>query len=173
MSGLYLIAVVGLLGYLAWRLGGLAVRRIQNRWLAKVCQLVLALLLMTLLVADEIVGGYRFEKLCKEKAVITVDASATQGRTVWFGESQRTQIKLGLIQVVEAKRIFVDATTQAPIYHYYRLEAKGGWFISLLGISEGGSPLLFDALCQPKNLETIDHQLGLIHINRPTSESIK
>lgn len=75
----------------------------------------------------------------------------------------------GWRMVKQARRNFVDVQTQEPLHHYFRLEAGGGWLIRHLGISEGSSPLLFPAICQPKNLETFDGELGLIRTNRPIS----
>jgi hypothetical protein len=100
---------------------------------------------------------------------VIVDAKSTVGRTVWFGESQRATMKLSGIKITQSERSFVDATTQEPIYHYYRLEAKGGWLVRTIGMSDGVGPLLFPSTCQPKNLDKIDVQLGNKHISRPIS----
>lgn len=151
MSGFYLLGVVGLLAYLAWRLGGLAVRQIPNPWLAKICQLVLTFLLMTLLVADEIVGGYQFEKLCQENSTIQVDRATARGKTVYFDPQPDVEIKGTWVRVVLQPRRFVDVTTGETVVSYNELIAEGGRFINALGISEGGMPLTFIGTCVPAN----------------------
>lgn len=170
MTGIFLLGVTAL-----WLVSSIFItifltRKLPKRGTTYAIQVLLFIALLTVPVIDEIIAKPKFEALCREKAAIIVDAPNTKGRAVWFGESQRTQIELGTIQVTLAKRNYVDAKTQDAIYHYYRLEAKGGWLIRALEISEGDSPLLFNGICQPKNIETIDAQLGLLRINRPTSD---
>lgn len=169
MTGLFLLVVLGIwLAIVRW-LVKLVSTRLPETWWRMPARVLLFMALLPLPVADEIVGKIQFEQLCKEKAVITIDAANTQGKTVWFGGSERAQIRLGTIEIMQARRNYVDAKTQEPFYHYYRLEATGGWLIRALRISEGNNPLLFRALCQPENLETIDAKLGLTRINRPTN----
>lgn len=169
MTGLYMLFVAALwLAFVIWFSKAVTKKLPTGTWRVPVAIVVFAVV-SPLPLIDEIIAKPQFEKLCHDNSEVIVDTTNTSGRTVWFGESQRKKIQLGAIQVTEVKRNYVDAKTQEPIYHYLRLEAAGGWFISHLGISEGGSPLLFNAVCQPKNLETIDAQLGLTRINRPTS----
>jgi hypothetical protein len=167
MTGIFLFSVLAVWLYVVFLVTKIIAKKLPDKRLSVAVRIVLFVLLAPLPLADEIAGGRQFEQLCKEKSAITVDSRDVRGRTVWFGTSQRTQVNLGAIHVTEAKRIYVDVKTQEPIYHYYRLEAKGGWLIRILGISEGNSPLLFTAVCQPKNIETIDAELGITRINRP------
>jgi len=134
---------------------------------------ILFLAILPLPVIDEIVAKPQFESLCKANSQVTVDAKTTSGRTVWFESSERKKLSLGMLDVTQVKRTYVDAKTQELIYHYFRFEATGGWLIRHLGISEGDSPLLFRGVCQPGSLETIDAELGLTRINRPTSNGGK
>jgi hypothetical protein len=168
MTGLLLLFVGALWLVLAFWLATLITRRLPAKWWRIPVGVLLSLALLSLLLIDEIVGMRQFAQLCRDNADVTVDAKSTRGRTVWFGGSQRVQIKLGMLRATQIRRSYVDAKTQEPIYHYYRLEAKGGALITLLGMSEGNTPLLFNGLCQPKNLETIDSRLGTTRINRPT-----
>lgn len=168
MSGLYLLAVVGLLGYLAWLLGGLAVRRISSPWLAKVCQVMLTLLLMSLLVVDEIVGGYQFERLCQENSTIQVDRATARGKTVYFAPQPATEIKGTWVRVVMQSWRHVDSVTNEPVLTYYTLIAAGGRFIRMLGISEGGMPLTFVGTCRPKeSVKDLLNSLGITVLDRP------
>lgn len=169
MTGILLVFVALFWLVAAYWLARLITIKVPKQSWRVLLRAVLFLALVPLPLIDEIVGKQKFEQICREKAEISVDTQNTQGRTVWFGGSERIQTRLGMLEVVQAKRNYIDAKTQEPVYHYYRVEAKGGLLIRLLGISEGGTPLLFEGLCQPKNLATIDAQLGLTRINRPTS----
>jgi hypothetical protein len=169
MTGLYLLVVAGIWLAAVLLLSTLVASKVSPAQWSSPVRVLIVVVLLPLPLIDEIVGGRQFEQLCAATSEIQIDAASTAGRTVWFGDSQRTQFRVGAIQVTQARRNYVDAKTQEPIYHYFRLETKGGWLVSHLGISEGGSPLLFNAVCQPKHLGTIDSQLGLIRVNRPTS----
>lgn len=176
MSGFYLLGVVGLLAYLAWRLGGLVVRRIKNRWLATFFQLVLTLLLMTLLVADEIVGGYQFKKLCQENSAIQVDRATARGKTVYFDPQPDVEIKGTWVRVVLKPKRFVDVKTREIVVSYNELMAEGGRFINALGISEGGTPLIFTGDCVPANRPASAkafEQLGINYIEPPITRTEK
>lgn len=170
MSAFYLLLI-----FLVWLflLSGIVIlvtKVLPKRWWRALVRVLLIIVLLPLLLADEIVGKPQFKQLCRENAEVIVDTPNTQGRTVWFEDSQRTTIDLGGVQVAQARLSFVDVKTREVVYHYYRLEAAGGWLVRSFGISEGRVPLLFYGFCQPGNLETIDAKLGLTRINRPVSK---
>lgn len=168
MSGLYLFAVVGLLGYLAWRFGEFAARRIPIPWLAKVCQVLLTLLLMSLLVADEIVGGYQFRELCQENSAIQVDRAAARGKTVYYDPQPSVDVEGTWVRIVMQPWRHVHAVTGEPVLTYYTLIAAGGRFIRMLGISEGGMPLTFTGTCRPKeSVNDLVKSLGITVLDRP------
>lgn len=170
MTGIYLLFLA-----LLWLIAVFFIAKLcthllpKSRWRVPI-GVLLFLVLVPLPLIDEIVGKGQFEQLCRGKAEIVVDAQTTRGRTVWFGGSQQTHVRLGMLQVTQARRTYIDVKTQEPVYHYYRLEARGGLLTRSLGIAEGGTPMLFSGLCQPANLDTIDVQLGVTRINRPTSD---
>lgn len=169
MTGFYLLFVAALwLAFVIWFSKTVTKKLPMDTWRVPVAIVVVAAALPLPLI-DEIIAKPQFEKLCQDNAEVIVDVANTSGRTVWFGGTQRTKIKLGAITVTQAEVHMVDAKTQEPIYHYLRLEAAGGWFISRLGISEGGSPLLFYGFCQPKDIEKTNARLGLTEISQPTS----
>lgn len=167
MTGLYLFGVLGIwLALVAWFSRSL-VKKLPKNWRRSVFSALIFLVLFPIPLIDEIVGGIQFRRLCNEKSGIKLDVVNIRGRTAWFSESRRSEIKFWTINVTEAKRIYVDVATQEPLYHYYRLEAKGGWFIRALGISEGDAPMLFPSLCQPSDIEDIESKYGITVISRP------
>ncbi|WP_247422441.1 hypothetical protein [Ralstonia pseudosolanacearum] len=170
MAGIFLLFLIGMWAVVVIFITKVVVKNIMaNVWRVLVGVLVV-IAILPLPVADEIIWGRQFTKICGEKSQIEIDEKNTWGRTVWFGGSQRSRIKLGSIQVDETRMNIVDAKTQEPIYHYYRLEAEGGFLIRFIGISEGNYPLLFRGFCQPADLSVINKKLGLIEVNRPIEE---
>lgn len=166
MTGLFLLLVLGIWVAIVVILVRFVARRLRSNVLRVLIGAFLIMVLLPLPVADEIIWGRQFKRLCSEKSHIEIDSKATWGRTVWFGGGQRERIQLGSIEVHETRVNIVDAKNQEPIYHYYRLEAKGGFLIRSLGISEGDYPLLFRGFCQPADLPVINKNLGLVEINR-------
>jgi hypothetical protein len=167
MSGLYLFAVVGLLGYLAWKLSALAVRRIPNPWLGKGCQVLLTVLLMGLLVADEIIGGFQFRKLCEQNAVLRIDPEKARGRTVKVViEPSNEMLPTIPIHILHSHLSFRDVVTNEEIAQYDWYVAKGGWFIRTLGISGSNSPITMGrSSCTPQNAGTFPKEYGFTLIN--------
>lgn len=171
MSGIYLVII-----FLVWLflLSGIVIPVtyvLPKRWWRAPAGVLLIVVLLPLPLADEIVAKPKFEQLCREKAEVIVDTPNTQGRTIWFEDAQQTTIDLGGVRVVQSRRRFVDVKTKELVYHYFRLEAVGGWLVRSFGISEGKVPLLFHVTCQPKSLETFNAKLGVTRINRPISNT--
>jgi hypothetical protein len=167
MSGLLLLGVIGLLAYLAWRLSDLTVRRVSNRWLAKGLQILLTVFLMSLLVMDELIGGYQFRQLCEENAVLKIDPEKAKGRTAKVVIDPSNEVIPGLpIDVYHSHLRFVDALTNEQLAQYDRYSAKGGWFIRTLGISEGNAPITMGhSGCSPENAGTFPNEYGFKLIN--------
>lgn len=156
--------------WLAVAYGGvvLVTARLPRAWWRTVLRVFLYLALLPAPILDEMIAKPAFETMCREKASdVVIDSQTPRGRTVWFGGSQRSEIKAGRLKVVATKRTYVDASTHEPIYHYYQLRANGGFLMSDVGLSEGGVPLLFDGSCQPKNVEAKERKLELTRTNRP------
>ena len=167
MSGIFFLGVVGLLAYLAWWLSGLLVRRIPNRWIAKPLQVVLTIFLMSLLVADELIGGYQFRKLCEQNAVLKIDPEKARGRTVRVVITPSNEILSGIpITIFHSHHSYQDVVTGEEIAQYDSYSAKGGWFIRSLGISEGNAPITMGhSGCIPVNAGTFSKKYELTRIN--------
>ena len=167
MSGLLFLGVIGLLAYLAWRLSGLIVRRVSNRWLAKGLQIVLTVFLLSLLVVDELIGGYQFRKLCEQNAVLKIDSEKARGRTVQVVINPSDEIIFGVpITIYHSRHSYLDVKTAEVIAQYDSYSAKGGWFIRALRISEGNAPITMGySGCIPKNAGTFPKEYGLTRID--------
>lgn len=169
MSGLFLLLVV-----FAW----LAAVVLLTHWIMKrvsfkpkVVRAVMALLIFILLlplpVVDEIIGGYQYRTLCREKAVLRIDAEKAKGRTVRVVIDPSNEILQGTaIMIYHSHLSFRDVNTSEEIASYNRYVAKGGWFIRMLGISGNNAPLTIGLPgCSPENSGTFPKQYGLKLIN--------
>jgi hypothetical protein len=167
MSGLLFLAVLAILGGLAILVARRIARPIQNAWLRIGATAMLTVAFMTLLVADEIVGGFQFSRLCQENAVLRIDPEKARGRTVKVViEPSNEIVPWTPITIYHSHLSFLDIVTNEQIAEYDRYVAKGGWFIRVLGISEGNAPITIGLPgCSPKNSGTFPKQYGLTLMN--------
>lgn len=144
MSGLFFLSMVGLLAYLAWWLAGLVARRMPNRWLGKGLQIVLTVFLMSLLVVDELVGGYQFHQLCEQNAMLKIDPEKAKGRTVKVARAtkQSNLLPNTAVPIYTTVGSLVDVQTGEEIVTTAWNSAEGGWLIRALGISGSNTPLV-------------------------------
>jgi hypothetical protein len=102
-------------------------------------------------VVDEIVGGYQFRALCRENAVLRIDAERIKGRTVRVVVAPLNEILPGkAIAIYRSHESFRDTATNEEIASNEWYFAKGGWFIRMLGVSETNDPITFvPSACYP------------------------
>jgi len=167
MSGLLFLVVLAIFSGVAVVVARRITHRIQNTWLRTGATVLLTAAFMTLLVADEFIGGYQFSKLCRENAVLRIDPEKARGRTVKVVIDPSNEILSWTpITIYHSHLIFLDVRTNEPIAEYDRYVAKGGWFIRLLGISEKNAPITIGLPgCSPMNSGTFPMQYGLTLIN--------
>ena len=167
MSGIFLVTVLAILGAAAIHIARRITGPIRNAWVRKAATLLLAVAFMTLLVVDELIGGYQFRELCRENAVLRIDAVKARGRTVKVVTEPSNEILGGkAITIYHSHMRFLDVRTTELIAEYHSYVARGGWFIRLLGISEGNAPITIGLPgCSPTNSGTFPKQYGLTLIN--------
>lgn len=169
MTGLFLLVVV-----LAWLV---AVVFLTN-WLMKrlsikpkpvraAMAMMMFVVLLPLPVADEIVGGFQYRALCEKNAVLRIDETKAEGRTVKVVIDPSNEILPGTaITIYHSHMSFVDLNTSEEIASYDSYVAKGGWFIRMLGISEKNAPLTIGLPgCSPENSQKFRKQYGIKVIN--------
>lgn len=167
MSGLFLLAVLAILGVIAVLVAWRIARPIRNTWLRTGATALLAAALMTLLVADELIGGYQFSKLCRDNAVLRIDPEKARGRIVKVENDPLNAVVPWIpIKIYHSRLNFRDVKTNERIADYDWYTASGGWFIRLFGLSEGNAPLtLGRAGCSPPNSGTIPQRYGFTLTN--------
>lgn len=161
MTGLLLLAVVAL-----WLIAaiiitwGIVAKIPSEGWrTAAAVALFPALLIAPL--ADDIIGGLQFRALCEEKTVIRVDESRAAGRTVFLIRDRSIQLPWLLVPVIEQPWRYADVDTQEVLVSFSTLEAKGGWLIRGLGISETDAPITFKGYCGPADRSSIFQELNI------------
>jgi hypothetical protein len=144
MTGLFLLVVV-----FAWLLAVVFL----TSWLMKhvkiklkpiriAVAILIFVLLLPLPLADEIIGGYQFRELCKQGAVLRIDAEKSRGQTMKLVIEPSNEILPGTaITIYHSHLTFQNVNTGEEIASYDTYVAKGGWFIRTLGISEGNAPI--------------------------------
>lgn len=167
MTGLYLLAVLAILVAVAVLVARRIARPIRNTWLRMGATALLTVAFMTLLVADELIGGYQFSQLCQKNAVLRIDPEKARGRTVRVeNDPLNAVVPWTPITIYHSRVLFRDVKTNEQVADYDWYTAKGGWFIRMLGISEGNAPITIGLPgCSPKNSGTFPKQYGLTLIN--------
>lgn len=167
MTGLLLLTVLAIALVIAALIARRIARPIRNVWLRIVATAVLITSFMALLVVDELIGGYQFSQLCQENAVLRIDPEKARGRTVKVVIDPSNEILPWTpITIYHSHLIFLDVRTNEQIAEYDSYVAKGGWFIRLMGISEGNAPITIGLPgCSPRNSGTFPKQYGLTLIN--------
>jgi hypothetical protein len=157
----WLVAVVFLTSWLMKRVS------IKPKSVRMVVGLLIFVLLLPLPVADEIVGGYQFRELCRQGAVLRIDAEKAKGRTVKVVIEPSNEIIPGTaITIYHSHESYRDVATEEEIANLDRYTAKGGWFIRMLGISEKNAPITIgDPGCVPENWAVFPKHYGFTLTN--------
>lgn len=166
MTGIALLALGFLWVFLAGRFA-IWIASLQKYQVARWCIGLLVFVIgLPMPLADEIVGKWQFEALCKQYAVQMIDEQHAMNRRVLYEPrgadqfAQRTAVEIRIDPVV-----YRDAETNQVLVSYHTLHAKGGWLIRALGISETSSPLLFQRGCAPKDQDAFKKKFNITVVN--------
>jgi hypothetical protein len=174
MTGLFFLAIVGIWFFITIKIIRFITGKLPEIWWRPVVGMGLFVLILPLPLVDEIVGGRQFEQLCKENSTIHVDRVKAVGKTVYYIPQPAVEVNGTWVRVVLKPQLFVDATTGEVIVRYNELIASGGRLIRMIGISEGGMPLIFRGTCVPVNrpgsIETFK-SFGIDYIEPPITKN--
>jgi len=151
MSGLFFFSVIAAWGAVAFLVAKRVTRVVQPRFLGVGLGAVAFVLMMVLPVADEIIGGYQFRALCRENAVLRIDAETAKGRTVRIAYEPLNMAMSGTAITIRHTRLsFRDVGNGQEVAWYDEYGAEGGWLIRMLGLWQGNHPLLMNSAgCSP------------------------
>jgi hypothetical protein len=169
MSGLFLVAVVGLWVWLIVKLSKAIGNSItQGLWRWPIAVLTF-LVLLVLPVADEIVGGFQFRALCEKNAVFRIGVDKPEGRVTRLSINPSNEIVPGTaITIYHTGMTYTDVQSGEVVVQLDRYVAKGGIFIRTLGISQDNAPITMDrSWCSPEQArgEAVNRTLKFSVIN--------
>jgi hypothetical protein len=157
MAGLISIAVlVGWIVAAIW-FAKRASKDIKNPVGRLALTLFLIAAIVTLPVADEIIGGFQFRALCAEKAVLKIDAQKIRGRIVRMTSNPSNKdVENTAIRIYYTHVIFQDIATKEELASNGYVVAKGGILVKTLAGGNEMTPLtIFPSTCSgPGNLPT-------------------
>lgn len=168
MTGLFLLAALAIWWVIVKFLVKKITAQFPEKWWRTPVRICLFSALMVLPVADEIIGGIQFRALCEQSRQVNINKDKAMGRTITMRDAKSGYVMSNdrripgvALPITESKFIWRDIETNEPILSYKSLNIRGGWFIRLLGISEGDVPLLIEnTSCMP-DISTIFSEFEL------------
>lgn len=150
MAGLIFLAILAALFFAALWLAKILTSKLPPRIPRGPVMGLVVVLLLTTLVADEIVGGFQFRALCEKNAVLKIDAEKIKGKKikVFFDESEKNLYGTS-IRIFYSHTMYRDSETNEELASAGRYTAYGGWFIRTIGFSDTTPPLTFSSACAP------------------------
>ena len=112
------------------------------------------LLLLLAPAAQDIVGMWQFERLCKERAVVWVSPEARQVKRAKDTSSATVELPGYWITIRSQPVEYSDADTGIPFYRYEILHTKGGVVGEIASLGNTQS-------CRPTNRDEASHQLNI------------
>ena len=150
MAGIIFLAILFALFTAALWLARKFTKKLPLRFARAPVTGLVVVLLLTSLVADEVVGGFQFRALCEKNAVLKINAEKIKGKRIKSsGEPANEILKGTAVQIYHTRNVYRDAETNEELASYSRYTAKGGWFIRTIGFSDSTPPLTFSSVCVP------------------------
>jgi len=146
MSGLIFLAALGVFITLLVFLSRLATQSLAISTEAKTAlRWLIVLGAFPLMVADEMVGMYQFNALCKANGIESADVSKAQGKRVTVESGERTPLTGTVLPIRTSAELIRDANNGEVLIQYKDYYVKGGWLMRYTPISLGDpTPMLFN-----------------------------
>jgi hypothetical protein len=162
-----LIVLVSLLTWIAVcvALAAWLVRRLRPKRYEGAVASLLFLVILILPVADELAARPKFEALCREGAVLKIDAERIKGKTVRVDISPVNSLVEGMpIPVLYSHFRFRDVRTGEVLAEYETYQARGGFMARATGFP--GGPWAGNYSCVSDDEGTIPRRYGFTLINQ-------
>ena len=147
MTGLFLIAVVVLWAWIAVFIARALTIRVKRALVRRLGATILALVLLPLPVADELIAAPQFRSLCEDGTKLKFNPDRIRGRTIFLAHDPQPDISVGLLRGYYIPSRYLDATTNEVLITTNSYHLKGGLLIRMLGISEKTAPLTMPRYC--------------------------
>lgn len=167
MTGLFLLLVFVLWGSVCLALAHGVSRSVPRAALQPLVKFLILMGLLPLPLADEIYSRSEFTRLCQDRTGLVVLDPLLAGKTVWFAGVATSPQKIGLLQGLEKRWVYVLAESEAPAFHYSSFHVRGGGLMRFLGISETSAPLLMAHQCDPIDAVELRRRLNITVVDKP------
>ena len=172
MAGLLSIAVLIAWFAVAIWIAKRLTKAVKNSQLRIVLIFLCVGALLVLPVADEIIGGFQFRALCRENAVLRIDAEKIKGKTIRVipepTEGSRDAEGVA-IRIYYYRLSYRDTETGEELASYSTYTARSGWLVRLFGTSSGLPPLtVHPSTCSPPNEGSLPKEFGFKFETRKT-----
>ena len=148
MAGLIFLGILFALFLAALWLAKKFTQNLPPRFAGAPVTALVVVLLLTSLVADEIVGGFQFRSLCEKNAVLKINVEKIKGKRIKSsGEPYNEILKGTAVRIHHTRNVYRDVETNEELASYSSYTAKGGWFIRTIGFSDSTPPLTFSSAC--------------------------
>lgn len=118
------------------------------------------LALLPTLVVDELLGKAEFDRVCADRALVTLHASNLAGRRADFTEAPAEPVAGLLLPMQLHKHVLVDHVTRLPLVSFNTLESSGGKLARALH-GRAAEPLTFTGRCEPPHWQATLDALGI------------
>ena len=171
MTGFFLIAVVAVWAWIAVFIARALTIRVKRAWVRRLGATILALFLLPLPIADELIAAPQFRALCEEGTKLKFDPQVIDGMTVYEQPSKWPfpQFSIAGLDGYYINATYTDQPNGKTVISSKSYSIKGGILIRALGISEKTAPLTFDGSCRPTEVPyqqpfLARHKLTIIEI---------
>lgn len=156
MAGLIFIGLLMGWFFTARWLAKLLTRSVKNEVLRRLSVAFIVILLLVLPVVDEIVGGFQFRALCKENAVLKIDAEKIKGKTIRVViNPSNKDVENTAVRIYFSSVAYQDTASGENLGSNSVYTAIGGFLIRSLAGGHDMTPLTFHSTCSgPGNLPT-------------------
>jgi hypothetical protein len=139
-----------------------ATRRMRPGKLRTSVVCVITLILVTIPLTDEIIGGLQFKALCDKNAVRKVDVEKTKGKKIRVStDPANKEVDGTSVRILYSRSSYRDVETNEELASSGRYVANGGWLIRTISTDNHIAPLTFRSTCGG-GLELADYGLTLV-----------
>ena len=138
--------------------------RLKNGLLRAVLMTLAVIVLVALPVADEIIGGFQFRALCRDNAVLKIDAERIKGKTIRVVAEPvegDKDVDNTSIRIYYSRFSYRDVNSNEELATYSRYVAVSGWLVRVLAMGNTFPPLtIHPSTCKPNNVGDLSKEFG-------------
>lgn len=137
MSGLLLLVTIGAWLWASFWLSMKVGRLIAKPALSSTVTILILAVSLCLPFADEVIGKYQFEALCKANGIENADVSKARGKRVKLEIGERRLLKGSIMPINVEDWLYRDANSGEILIQHKDYYALGGWLMRYTPLSMG------------------------------------